>query len=127
MKETKKQIKAQLINGVRKQFEYQLQRKDDQIAHMQTLFNREQDRRIELERKNRELTDANLRLKEQVKAFEDWTERMQDFCNLPEEERGPAFRTYLDELRAKQESEESMKGLTDRLSVYSSFMGFMGL
>lgn len=125
MKETKKQIKAQLINGVRKQFEYQLQRKDDQIAHIQTLFNREQDRRIELERKNRELTDANLRLREQVEAFKDWTERMQDFCNLPEEERGPAFRTYLDELRTRQQSEESMKGLFDSLSVYSSIFGFM--
>lgn len=127
MKETKKQIRAQLVNEVRRQFEHQLQRKDDQIAHMQTLFNREQDRRIALEQKNGELVEANLRLKEQVKAFEDWTERMQDFCNLPEEERGPAFKTYLDELRTRQESEESMKGLADRLSVYSSFMGFMGL
>ena len=127
MKETKKQIRAQLINEVRKQFEFRLQQKDDQIAHMQTLFNREQDRRIALEQKNNELVDANLRLREQVKAFEDWTERMQDFCNLPEEERGPAFRTYLDELRTRQQSEEAMNGLVDRLSVYSSFLGFMGL
>jgi len=125
MKETKKQIKAQLINGVRKQFEYQLQRKDDQIAHMQTLFNREQDRRIELERKNRELIDANLRLREQIEEFKDWIERMQDFCNLPEEERGPAFRTYLDELKTRRQSEESMKGLVDSLSIYSSIFGFM--
>ena len=127
MKETKKQIRAQLVNEVRRQFEHQLQRKDDQIAHMQTLFNREQDRRIALEKKNNELVDANLRLKEKVKAFEDWTERMQDFCNLPEEERAPAFKTYLDELRAKQQNEEAMNGLVDRLSAYSSFMGFMGL
>ena len=116
MKETKKQIKAQVINEVRNQYDKKLKEKDEAIDLWRKKYlKRESDWR-EISKKCRELSDENETLKQKLSQYEEWVERMQEFCNLPEDERKQAFKTYLDGIRSQKERDEAMKDLSSILS-----------
>lgn len=122
MKETKKQIKAQVINEVRRQFDQKLQQKTEAIELWQKKY-------IDLNTVHRNvskecqlLRDENDLLKQKVAQYEEWVERMQEFCNLPEEERKQAFTTYMDGIKSRMERDEEMKALGSFFGHYMSML-----
>lgn len=117
-KETKKQIKAQLINEVQRSYQQKMDNYENHISYLSGLFQREQAHVNELREKNKALTDENLKLKNQVEQYQEWVERMQDFCNLPENERQTAFKTYLNEIESKTEANETLNSLGHMFSNY---------
>lgn len=93
MKETKKQIKAQMQNKFAK--------KEKQIREMyherlQGLVKACE----EAEAKKNEYYQRAIDAEEKVRQYEEWIERMQDFCNMSEEDRALAIENYKNEKQA---------------------------
>ena len=120
MKETKKQIKAQLINEIARKYDKRLAEQVENNNRWRTMYSGLSKTNDELRKENRELKEKNEELEEKVKQYEDWVERMQEFCNLPESERQTAFKTYLDEIESKKNANEVLNRLG---TMYTSFFG----
>lgn len=121
-KETKKQIKAQLINELSRKF-------DERVKDIKASAKRWQDEYLEIQKssldlvkKNKELTDENLELKEKIAQYDEWIERMQDFCNLPEHDRQYAFKTYLSEIESKAEANAVLNNLSHLFNNYFNIL-----
>lgn len=80
MKETKKQIKAQLINEIAKQFH-------SQIENLEFRLNAQVQMNLDLRKKNDDLLIENIKLKEELEKYEDWNRRLQEFMDMTPEER----------------------------------------
>lgn len=79
-KESKKQIKAQLINEIAKQFH-------SRIENLEFRLNAQVQMNLDLHKKNDDLRIENLKLKEQLEKYEDWNRRLQEFMDMTPEER----------------------------------------
>ena len=121
-KETKKQIKAQLINEVQRSYQQKMDSYELRISNLSKLFQNEQEYSHNLRKKCTELEESNNELKNKVAQYEEWVERMQDFCNLPENERQQAFATYLDEIRSKTEANDAISNLGRMYNVFTSIL-----
>jgi SMC interacting uncharacterized protein involved in chromosome segregation len=86
------------------------------------MFQNEQERNRELRSKCSKLEESNTELTEKVSQYEEWIERMQDFCNLPENERQKAFATYLDGIKSKTEANEAISNLERMYSKFTSLL-----
>jgi len=122
MKETKKQIKAQVINEVRRQYDQKLQQKTEAIAAWQKRYMESDAVRRDVSKECRQLRDENLELKQKVQQYEDWIERMQEFCGLPDGERQKAFTTYMDGIKAKAERDEALKHTAEFFGRFTSVL-----
>ena len=80
MKETKKQIKAQLINEVAKQFH-------SRIENLEFRLNSQVQINLDLCKRNDDLLIENIKLKEELEKYEDWNRRLQEFMDMTPEER----------------------------------------
>ncbi len=116
MKETKKQIKAQVINEVRNQYDKKLKEKDEAIDLWRKKYLKSEAEWRKMNKSCQQLRDENETLRQKLSQYEEWVERMQEFCNLPEDERKQAFRIYLDGIKSRKERDEAMKGLSSILS-----------
>ena len=116
MKETKKQIKAQLINDIKKQYNQKLEHLTKDSEYWRKRFFGVLNEKDTINKQKKVLEEELIQLKEKVKQYEDWIERMQDFCNLPEEKRQKAFINYLDNI---QNQTEKAKALNDTLSFFN--------
>jgi Mg2+ and Co2+ transporter CorA len=121
-KETKKQVKAQVINEVQRSYQRKIESYDERIKRLSELYQKEQERNRELRMKCSELEESNTALTEKVSQYEEWVERMQDFCNLPENERQKAFATYLDGIKSKTEANEAISNLERMYSAFTSLL-----
>lgn len=121
-KETKKQLKAQIINEVQRSYRNKMESYENRITNLSNLFQKEQEHSRKLGKKCAELEESNNELKEKVAQYEEWVERMQDFCNLPENERQKAFATYLDEVRSKAAANEAISRLERMCSAFTSIL-----
>lgn len=122
MKETKKQIKAQLINEVKKQYECKIKDLQDSRDYWRKHCTEALSEQSKLIKQKQELENKNLELKDKILQYEEWIERMQDFCNLPESERKSAFKIYIDEIAAKAEHERSM---LETISVFNNISSLL--
>jgi DNA repair exonuclease SbcCD ATPase subunit len=111
MKETKKQIKAQLMNELTCKFERDTENIKERCRRLEQ-------RNCELstdcdtyKKENQNLKEENENLKAKLSQYKEWIDRMQDFCNLPEAERAPAFKTYLDGIEAKAKSDKELAAI----------------
>lgn len=120
MKETKKQIKAQLINDIRKQYESKLSDLKQGCDYWRTKAFAAENDRGELIKQKHSLESENAMLKDRLSQYEEWIERMQDFCNLPEGERKQAFTTYLNSIKAKTEHDKAMASFGSMFSRMTS-------
>ena len=121
-KETKKQIKAQVINEVQRSYQRKIESYEERIKRLSDMFQNEQERNRELRSKCSKLEESNTELTEKVSQYEEWIERMQDFCNLPENERQKAFTTYLDGIKSKTEANEAISHLERMYSAFASIL-----
>ena len=67
---------------------------------------------------NQKLREENDELKEKIRIYEEWPERMQEFCNLPEDERMNAVRQY----QSKIKTNEVLEEITKKFSTYFDIM-----
>lgn len=93
MKETRKQIEAQVRNKLAKQYNERLELANKGKAEAWKAFYRA----------NQDLKEENERLKEKIEQYEDWIYRLQEFCNLPEDMRDKAIREYTEEVKMREE------------------------
>lgn len=103
--ETKKQIVARVTNEVSKKYSQRIKDLTENIRFLTT--------------KNSELYNNNVELRakysealEKIQQYEDWINRLQEFCNLPDNEREDAIKLYLKEKKnaAARDSILSMIG-----------------
>ena len=122
MKESKKQIKAQVVNEVRRQYDDKLIDKDNRITNLNKVVNDLSKHCREKEIEIDKLSDENSLLKEKVSMYEDWIERMQEFCGLPDGERQKAFTTYMNGIKAQAERDEALKHTADFFGRFTSVL-----
>ena len=120
MKETKKQIKAQLINEVNRMYEHKMEALQKSLDTWRNNAKLNADECHKATVEARKLERENNELKGKLAQYEEWVERMQDFCNLPEQERHDAFKTYLDGIKAKAEHDQAMASFGNMFSRLSS-------
>ena len=58
------------------------------------------------------------KLEDKVREYEEWIERMQDFCNMSEEERN----AYLKNIQESKETSELLKTFTGLIPILSSYI-----
>lgn len=96
MKETRKQIEAQVRNKLARQYNERLElAHKDKVEAWKAFY--------EVYKNNQDLKEENERLKEKIEQYEDWIYRLQEFCNLPEDMRDKAIRKYTEEVEMREE------------------------
>ena len=108
MKETKKQIKAQLVNEIAKQYAKREESLKERICFLE-------ERQIRANSRIAELEKENIELKDKVEQYEDWIRRLQEFMDMEPDARDKAIA----DLKVRSEISQNMKGVMD---FYSRFM-----
>lgn len=107
-KDERKKIKAQLRAGLTKKIGELYQEKIDSLKRRLSDANAEVRR---LYTNNQDLKEENANLKGEVAKLKDWAERMQQFCNMSEEDR----KAELERIRV----DGNFTQLMDDLSAYT--------
>lgn len=110
MKETRKQIVEQTRNEVVKQYRDKMKRFQERINELAGDYDMERRKRIECQEKVEEL-------QEKVNQYEDWIRRLQEFMDIPENQR----EQYIVHLREKEKSEKALSGLYDLMKKTKMF------
>ena len=122
MKETKKQIKAQLINEMSKKLDAKFKDVEERATRWKNNYYEACAKCNELAKEKDRLQEENETLKDQLNQHKEWIERMQEFCNLPEEERQSAMKTYIEGIEAKKNADEMF---TASASLFKNLFGYM--
>ena len=96
-KESKKQIKAQLINEVSAQYRYKMARLENQIKYMENRLAQQHQETLEYRQRA-------LKAEEELEKYEDWNRRLQEFMDMTPEEREKHFA----ELQTRNKLNEKM-------------------
>ena len=108
MTQSKKEMKAQLINVLSKQFKTKYEDKIDRLSKRVDSLS---EKNIELEKKVRELSIRNEELEQKNNQYEDWIQRLQDFCNMTDEDR----KREIESLKIRQ---KTIREMNDTFSPY---------
>ncbi len=87
MKETKKQIKAQLINEIAAQYAKREKSLKEYSIFLEKRYNCAMERM-------RKLENENIELKDKVEQYEDWIERLQEFMDMDPDSRDKAIAQF---------------------------------
>lgn len=101
MKVSKKEMKAQIINEVSKQFKNTYESK---INRLESEVKNLRETNKELYTQSREAKRRADELEEKVVLYEEWINRLQEFCNLPDDARDKA----IDDFKKSMEAEKAM-------------------
>ena len=96
--ETKKQIENQLRNKIAKQYTSRIKNLEERNRQLYSDYQNAIKRAQEAEYKLGELQDK-------ITQYEDWIERLQEFCNMSEEDRNVA----IEELKRKKQLNSTME------------------
>ena len=107
MKQTKKQIEADLRNKICKQYTGTIDNLQERLDRVAKELYEERKKRIEAQTKMEEL-------EEKVRQYEDWNRRLQEFMDMSEEDRKHELEKY----KVSQE-------LNGVLDMYKHFMGLL--
>ena len=121
-KETKKQIKAQVINEVRRKYDEKLVEKDERIVNLNRIVDKLSNSCRDKEIENDKLREEMSLLKEKVRQYEDWIERMQEFCDMPDGERQQAFKTYMNGINEQAKKDEALKHTAEMFNSLTSIL-----
>ena len=110
MKETRKQIVEQTRNDVARQYNAQISRLQERIDDLAEDYNTERRKRIECQEKVDEL-------QEKVNQYEDWIRRLQEFMDMPDNQR----EQYMVHIQEKEKSERVLSGLCDLMKKTGMF------
>ena len=114
-KDTKKAIKAQLINEVAAQYNHRAELWKGEYEKMRKACEKaENERKDALERA--------LKAENELAQYKDWVERLQDFCNLSDEDREKAIA----KMRADSESEAKYAAILDNIGTWGKLFWLIG-
>lgn len=115
MKQTKKQIKAEVINEVasqfRKSYEQQINSLSERLKDACDKNTKLQNRLFEIINRNDELEEENAKLK-------DWCTRLQEWCNLPDGSREAAIKAFEHE----QKINDACSGMMEHFAHFFKFI-----
>ena len=114
MKETKKQITAQVTNKLTSKFNIERERLQKRCSELWVLYDAEV-------KKRKELQEENLKLKDQIEKYEDWNLRLQEFCNMPNGEREKAIEAF----KVEQQAQHKYAEFVDQLDFFKQALGIM--
>lgn len=97
MKETKKQVKAQLTNEIAKQYAKREKSLKEYSISLEKRYNCAMEHM-------RKLENENIELKDKVEQYEDWIRRLLEFMDMTPEER----EKYFAELQTRNKLNEKM-------------------
>lgn len=92
MKQTLKEVRAQLTNEISKRYR---EKYESEIESLRTAYNILSEQNAKLHKENKNLTEELEELEEKVGVYEDYIQRLQDFCNIPDEERDEEVKKYM--------------------------------
>lgn len=110
MKASLKEIREQTRNEVAKQYKKKISDYEERIHALHLSHEN-------MWKKWSELSKENDELKEKLHIYEDWINRLQDFCNLPDEEREKAVKQYQTNIEVNEKIDSLM-------AMYSRFFNF---
>ena len=108
-KQSKNSLKATLINELSKQYK---QKYEGTIIELQERLKQQILINKELSLNCHRLGNEIDELREKVNKYEDWIRRLQEWCNLPEDERTKAIAEYnkkFDEFEFTKEADEYLR------------------
>lgn len=103
MKQTLKEIRGQLTNEISKQYK---ERYENEVNAYKTI---NQKLVVQNEKLCKECTERKYKIEEledKVRGYEEWIERLQFFCNIPDEKREDAVKEYLTLKKMNEEMED---------------------
>lgn len=109
MKQTRKEIEANLRNKICKNYTSKI---DDLNARLKKL----EEELIAERHKRHEVEDKYNEMKEKFGQYEDWNRRLQEFMDMSEEDR----KTALAEMKASAQANEKMAKLADMCKHFMS-------
>ena len=101
MKETRKQIIARTRNEISKSYNDKIKDLENRNKSLLNDF-------VEMSRRNRDLREEVDKLNEKICQYEDWINRLQEFCNLPEDARKDAIQKYKTEKKLNAQMSQLM-------------------
>lgn len=113
-KESKKQIKAQLTNEIAARY-----KKD--VEYWEGKYDKMFEAAKKAEKERDEATKRALAAEAKLNEYEDWIERLQDFCNLSDEDRKKA----IEKMKADNESEAKYNVYLEHFNMWNKFLGAM--
>ncbi len=105
MKQTKKEIEATLRNKIARQYKEKMDRMQERINTLATDY-------CELQKKYRDTREALSVAEDTIRQHEDWISRMQEYCNMSEEDREQAIK--------KERYNVELGNMLDKLEPYFS-------
>lgn len=114
--ETKKQIKNQLRNKIAKQYTSRIKNLEERNKQLYSDYKNVLKRAQEAEYKLAEFQDK-------ITQYEDWIERLQEFCNMNEEDRNVA----IEELKKKKQFDSTMVEFVANSSFFKMFQTMYGI
>lgn len=107
MKQTKKQIEADLRNKICKQYTGTIDNLQERLDSVAKELHEERKKRIEAQTKMEEL-------EEKVRQYEDWNRRLQEFMDMSDEDRKAAV--------AEMKFHEELGGMLDMYKRFTSMI-----
>lgn len=108
MKESKKQLKAQLTNEIANRYRAEILNLKSDVAHYRAMYAEER-------KKTAQLLSEFAELKNELEKYQDWNRRLQEFMDMEPDARDKAIA----DLEVRSEISQKMKGVID---FYSRFM-----
>lgn len=110
-KQTNAQIREQLRNKIAKAYKEKYQQELNSLYKVKQSL---QKYNVELHKDCNNLKLQVEELEQKVRAYEDWIERLQCFCDIPDEEREKAVHEYL----SKKKVSKEMQRITTMMRPY---------
>lgn len=117
MANSRKAIKASVINEVHKEYERKYKETFDRLKSDNGYYHA---KNKELVIENSRLENENIRLKDENEKLKDWNMRLMAFMDLPEDERNEAIKAY----KVRQDTDIKLAGLMKMFSPLFDSIGF---
>ena len=106
MKQTRKALKAEIINELAKKYKQKYEKRIEQLANSFSSLRTE----------NRQLRIENDEMTEKILKYEDWIHRLLEFCDLTEDERKEAI------VNLKVAQKENQQ-INEILQIFKPYLG----
>ena len=119
-KQSQKSLKAQLINELSKQYK---QKYENTIISLQERLKQQILINKKFSHNCQHLGNEVDELREKLNKYEDWIRRLQEWCNLPEDERTKAIAEYNKQLGEFEFTKQADELLSKMFGPYFKIMG----
>lgn len=108
--------KAKKPNEIREEMRKQMAAKHKQeVEHWKKLAHDRWENYMDATKRLADINDENAKLKEQIEAQKEWIERLMEFVNMPDEQRGAAVKEYVEHRQMSEQFRELFSPYFDAL------------